>query len=354
MAIEAALPSLRKLIAEYAPKDVYNMDETGLFYRMAPSRTIAQRQIEGSKKDKTRITVALTSNTTGDDKLPPLFIGHAKQPCAFKRQTGKALGFDYSYNSKAWMTGIIFREWVLRMESKMHTAGRRVLLLLDNAPSHVAAGLELTNIQIAMLPPNATSKIQPMDAGIIASFKCRYRRLQLQHAVDRDEAGEHDIYKVDQLLAMNWCLDAWKDVTASTIANCFRHTGLFSTNDEVMPTEASDEAAITTEVVEAIQRLGYTPDLETFLNPPEETACAHQESTDEELLEAARPIDSETDATDEEMPKEAPPVLSIASQLAAIRTTIGLLEQHTPRDATLIRGLRVMQRDLCEQVKSSW
>ena len=38
-----------------------------------------------------------------------------------------------------------------------------------------------------------------MDAGIIASFKLHYRHIQLQYAIDRDEAEEKDIYKVDQL-----------------------------------------------------------------------------------------------------------------------------------------------------------
>ncbi|CAG8819759.1 31501_t:CDS:1, partial [Racocetra persica] len=41
-----------------------------------------------------------------------------------------------------------------------------------------------------------------MDAGIIAAFKHRYHRFLLQHAIDCDEARESDIYKVDQLKAM--------------------------------------------------------------------------------------------------------------------------------------------------------
>ncbi|CAG8566318.1 16675_t:CDS:2 [Racocetra persica] len=38
-----------------------------------------------------------------------------------------------------------------------------------------------------------------MDASIIASFKLHYCHLKLQHAIDLDEAGKRDIYKVDQL-----------------------------------------------------------------------------------------------------------------------------------------------------------
>uniref|UniRef100_A0AAV1TFJ2 DDE-1 domain-containing protein n=1 Tax=Peronospora matthiolae TaxID=2874970 RepID=A0AAV1TFJ2_9STRA len=77
-ALEEALPHLKAVVAGYAPRDVYNMDETGLFYSMTPDKTIAQQEVEGFKKDKTRITVALTANADGSDKLPPFFIDTPK------------------------------------------------------------------------------------------------------------------------------------------------------------------------------------------------------------------------------------------------------------------------------------
>ena len=39
-------------LAQWASEDQYNLDETGLFWQMAPDKTIAARQIEGSKKEK--------------------------------------------------------------------------------------------------------------------------------------------------------------------------------------------------------------------------------------------------------------------------------------------------------------
>ena len=74
----------------------------GLFYSMAPDRTIAQRQVEGLKKDKTRLTLAFTANADGSDKLPPFFIGHAFKPRCFNKKTGEQLGFYYRNNTKAW------------------------------------------------------------------------------------------------------------------------------------------------------------------------------------------------------------------------------------------------------------
>jgi hypothetical protein len=46
--IEETLETIRSKIKEYNMDNVYNFDETGVFYRMAPDKTIAQRQIEGT------------------------------------------------------------------------------------------------------------------------------------------------------------------------------------------------------------------------------------------------------------------------------------------------------------------
>jgi hypothetical protein len=41
---------LQNLLEEYDPRDVFNMDETGLFYRMEPSKAIATMRISGKRK----------------------------------------------------------------------------------------------------------------------------------------------------------------------------------------------------------------------------------------------------------------------------------------------------------------
>jgi hypothetical protein len=75
-ALVAAWPELMEIIEAYDAYCIYNTDESGFIYRMAPSKTFAQRQLQGSKKDKTRITVAFTVNATGTHQLPPLLLGN--------------------------------------------------------------------------------------------------------------------------------------------------------------------------------------------------------------------------------------------------------------------------------------
>ncbi len=69
----------------------------------------------------------------------------------------------------------IFMEWINGLNEKK-LMNRRILLILDNAPVH-PFNIEYPNIELLYLPPNTTSKIQPLDRGIIRSFKSIYRRL---------------------------------------------------------------------------------------------------------------------------------------------------------------------------------
>ena len=97
---------------QYRPEDVYNADETGLFFRMTPNQTLATKTVKGMKKDKNRITVLLCTNATGTDKLKPLVIGKSAKPRCFKHIPKANLGTEYEANKKAWMKAEVFERWV--------------------------------------------------------------------------------------------------------------------------------------------------------------------------------------------------------------------------------------------------
>ena len=108
-----------------------------------------------------------------------MIIGTAKKPRPFKRKFGDELESDYYANKKALMTTDLFFKWLDRFNFLFGTApGRKVVLLLDNCSAHgtVANLPSFSNVRIIFLPPNTTCKIQPMDAGIIATMKKRYRQ----------------------------------------------------------------------------------------------------------------------------------------------------------------------------------
>lgn len=160
----------------FALRDVFNADETGLFYKMSPNTTLAIRaeNVKGTKKEKDRITVLCCANADGSERLPLLVIGKSACPRCFKGINVKALPCIYRSQRKAWMSVELFQEFLSGLDSKMKKQDRNILLILDNAPVHKIE-VTLTNIKIHFLQPNTTSITQPMDAGIIRSFKCKYR-----------------------------------------------------------------------------------------------------------------------------------------------------------------------------------
>ena len=71
------------LTSQYDIKDIYNMDETALFYRLLPTCTLATEKPEGHKLNKERITLGLCVSASGEI-LKPIVIGKSAKPRCFK------------------------------------------------------------------------------------------------------------------------------------------------------------------------------------------------------------------------------------------------------------------------------
>jgi hypothetical protein len=101
---------------------------------------------------KQRITIVACCNADGTDKQRLLIIGKSKKPRCFKKFNSH-LYCTYTANSKAWMTTIIFQEWITSFNRTLAVQNRHILLLLDNATSHKAPLAPLSNIKLHFLPP---------------------------------------------------------------------------------------------------------------------------------------------------------------------------------------------------------
>ena len=96
---------------------------------------------------------------------------------------------------------------------------RKILLLVDNFSGHKVE--VLSNIHIEYLPPNTTSKIQPMDLGIIPNFKIIFRIIR-----------NNNTYSKIKNLKMNECfeiaMEAMKQIKDATFWNCFKSSPVFT------------------------------------------------------------------------------------------------------------------------------
>jgi DDE superfamily endonuclease len=156
--------NLPPLEAQFEPRNIYNMDETGLIWKMLPSTGLSSSNRPGLKKDKTRITLVCCCNATGDDRVPLWLIGKAAMPRALRSVNLRALDVYWQSNKKAWMTGTIMADWLQAFYRHVGTE-RKILLLWDNFAAH-ATGLQNApkppNVTIANLPANSTSLYQPL------------------------------------------------------------------------------------------------------------------------------------------------------------------------------------------------
>jgi hypothetical protein len=61
------MKAIRTFAGQYNEDDIYNMDETGLFWRMPPSRSLSSINRPGIRKDKSRISIICCVNASGTD-----------------------------------------------------------------------------------------------------------------------------------------------------------------------------------------------------------------------------------------------------------------------------------------------
>ena len=116
----------------------------------------------------------------------------------------------------------------------MKMQNRNVVLFLDNATSHQESiGKNLSNIKLVFLPKNTTSRLQPLDAGIIRAFTLKYRKFLIRYVilrVDDNKRASDIINEINILKVIGWVKSAWREVTSDTIKHCFEKCG-FPTDD---------------------------------------------------------------------------------------------------------------------------
>nr|XP_022920843.1 tigger transposable element-derived protein 1-like [Onthophagus taurus] len=150
-----------------------------------------------------------------------------------KNHQRNSLPVHWRWNKKGWMTATLFREWVsdiavpeLKNYCLKENLDFKILILLDNAPSHPPDLDEICeNIKFIFLPPNTTALIQPMDQGAISNFKAYYLRRtfkQLFHYLI-DEISIKVIWKQFNILkAVENVGESWIEVKQSCLKGVWR------------------------------------------------------------------------------------------------------------------------------------
>ncbi|XP_036088449.1 tigger transposable element-derived protein 1 isoform X3 [Rousettus aegyptiacus] len=237
----ACYPSVLRSILEegsYSPHQVFNVDETGLFWKRLPERMLLALEGAagpGPKAPKDHLTLLLGGNAAGDFKLKPLLVYPSENPRALKGCSKASLPVVWRSNRNDWLTPSIFQEWFIgcfcpAIESycASHGLPHRALLLLDGAPCHPAhLGSLSAHVRVEFLPKNTSALIQPMNQGIIAAFKAHYLRLTLSQLV-QETAGEdrpsmREFWRSYTVMtAVDNIAQAWAELQPTTMNSAWR------------------------------------------------------------------------------------------------------------------------------------
>ena len=132
------------------------------------------------------------------------------------------------------MSSEIIDDWLhfyLQNEIKAHFGDTKVILTLDNAGPHPQdLGHNNDQIEVKLLPPNTTPLIQPMDMGVIYTFKRaymnRYYNKMMDHVLHLPD-NDDPIVAFSKTYNIRDCIydiaKAWDSVDKPLIHKCFEN-----------------------------------------------------------------------------------------------------------------------------------
>lgn len=207
-------------IASYSKSEVYNADETSLFYEMLPSKTHALKgeSCSGGKHSKSRVTVLLRANMNGSDQQEPFIIGKSRKPRCF----GNYVPMRYRHNNKAWMTQDLFAERLIEFDQDMARKKRNVLLVLDDCSAHRVQP-PLTAVNVLFLPPQCHIKDAAFGRGHNQCFQS-----WLSMTCSAAHAGYNRTSSFEYRTSGQLAYGRRHDESCMDGADCIMHQKLFS------------------------------------------------------------------------------------------------------------------------------
>ena len=174
------------------------------------------------------VTVGLTCAADGS-KLPPLVIFKGKRNGTNSKKIPREVkesGVDDVYvcfQEKSFMNEDVMLNEFLSDEYTRHFDLNNSLLVMDSLKAHrtdkVKDRLKELGVRHSIIPGGYTSKLQPLDVGIIKPFKDKLREYWA-HWMRGDSPMKKK--KPSYAVMCKWVSDAWKSIDRRVIANSFR------------------------------------------------------------------------------------------------------------------------------------
>ncbi|XP_043590860.1 jerky protein homolog-like [Bombus pyrosoma] len=220
-------------------ENVYNVVYTAIVWKGVPETTsiFSRTKKTGNQQIlEDHVTVLFCANATGCHKLPVLIIGSFGDTQGLYNLNTNVLSTIYRANANAWMSSNIFSEWFRKyfLESVIKRQQKRgyrekTLLLLDNTMLlHDLSDLNRKDefVKVISIPSNISPLRQPMNCGIIGSFKRKYRKELVKTLASlplhNTEEGVIDMHeKLDMWDCYNIVDDAWSYIDDVILRNAW-------------------------------------------------------------------------------------------------------------------------------------
>jgi hypothetical protein len=223
---------------------------------------------------------------------------------------------------------------------------------MDNFSAHNAAyeqlqrkaATKLKNTKVIFLPPNVTSRHQPLDQGVISAWKAHYKRAWLWFMVEEADRGRDPMDRIDVLKAIRWGIRAWHfEVTNEAVANCWIKSGLLGPvygpepapkGHELYQQVGFEPDPVRSEVQSLIGKVSKqrgiqtVPNVDDFINPAAEIVEDDEETVEEVILEQILEAYDEDGSDDEEGVDEPIEKVTLEQAIEATRIRILYEEQH--------------------------
>lgn len=227
-------------------EQIYNADETDLFYRMLPNPNDDMNEVKASVRVyRERMTVLCCTNATGSHKLPLVCIGRGKRSRTFTSNEIRSLPVQYYSQETAWMDSEIFKNWFhthfipsVRQHLSSQGLSENALLLIDRSPSHPEDQYlrsEDNLIFVQYFPAKVKSLIQPMEQGIIHNLKLHYRFDLLADLIAKNLTLPEFYKQFNIKDAIKLIAEGWNKITSSSIQKSFAK--IFPAFLDVVPSE---------------------------------------------------------------------------------------------------------------------
>ena len=179
--------------------------------------------------------------------------------------------------------------------------------MIDNCPAYPHI-VNLKAIKLYSLPPNTSSKTQPMDQGVIRSLKAKYRKNVVQKVIQSVEKKK-TLSKTSFLERMQMLVSAWDGLSTQTIVNCFRKSGISTESQKTVIAEDDDpfrELQYEIDDLRSVQRNLTEEDFDvtTFADVAAEVIAVQPPPSDAEIVAELLEMESVSDDGDDDYSDE--------------------------------------------------